>query len=298
MAMVMCFGLSVPALASNTDEFGKVMPEDIINAIKIFFYEQTADSPIQAKMDVILLSEDDKNEMQKMYAQKLLNEIPVPYSSHGYYAKMYINNTNRNYSSCSITLPDSSKISVSSGSNLFLYGGFSSSVEADLGLQYSTQYDVWKCFMTISGSGYFLANRDEATWQNGYLPETTVSIVCIPYNASTNIDNSGYGTVGTVVLKAYGLAKHKTQDGQGGSTSLTSVMESNTVFNLTKVNTHKWVTSIGGSANSTGYNIGVFKDITINGIIQPSSNFKTDDSDGLYTFSNKGNGTITMTIKN
>ncbi len=279
----------------------------LVGEDEIYFYEQTANSPMQADMDVICLTQEDKAEMKSEYAQRLLNDMPVPYSSHGYYAKMYINNTTRNYSSCTITLPKSDEVSTSTSKQygLFIYGGFSggsnggsnTDVEADLGLMYNNpEMDVWKCFMTIVGGGDFLDTRQGATWKNGYLPGEKITIVCMPYNNSTNIDNSGEGSVGTVVLKAYGMARYADKYGTGTSTKLTSVMESENKFNFTKVANHKWVTTIGGNANSVGYNIGTFTNISINGTIQPDANFKTT-GDGTYNFSNKGLGSITMTIK-
>lgn len=227
--------------------------------------------------------------------QRVLNSNTIsPLSSHGYYGRMYINNTTKNYSSASIALPETSKISVSSNGTLFIYGGFSGgspgSVEADMGMQYSPTYDVWKPVMTITGGHSFLSDYMEGTYLNGYLPGNTVSIVCHPYNNQN-------GTTGSVRLKVYGLAKYSDRLGNGSNTYLTTIAESNDVFNITGVNYHKWVTSIGGSSSSVGHNIGAFSNITINGVVQASSKFNTV-KDGTVTFSNIGNGTITMDVRN
>lgn len=60
----MCFGLSVPALASNTDEFGKVMPEDIINAIN-------------RERDAIFYSADKDVDISKVFMESSMN-ITIP----------------------------------------------------------------------------------------------------------------------------------------------------------------------------------------------------------------------------
>ncbi len=296
----------------------------LVGADEIFFYEQTADSPMQAEMDVVLLTEDDKMEMQKMYAQKLLNEMPMiemPFATNSvsYHARMEIYNSTVNPSQCVITLPDSATISAAtaSSSNLYIYSGFSggfsadafSKLEADLGLVYQNpDTDVWKCFMTITATkangkkvtekGIFLPNRQEATYMNGYMPGQDITIVCVPNNQSVDIDNSGWGSKGSIVLKAYGLARYADRNGNGGPTQLTSIMESNTVYNLESVNYHKWVTAIGGSGTAPAYNVGIFNKIAINNQIQNSSKFEySDDGDGEYNYYNIGNGTVSMYIK-
>lgn len=283
----------------------------LVGEDEIYFYEQTADSPMQANMDVICLTQEDKAEMKSEYAQRLLNNMPTNISEQGKtkvcYAKVKIYNTTRNYSSCTITLPESNTVSVDTSPHtaLFLYGGFSegsnggsyTGIEADLGLMYNNpEKDIWKCFMTIAGEGYFLSNRQNATVDNGYLPGTQVSIVCMPYNNSTNIDNSGFGSVGTVVLKAYGMARYADQNCNGGNTKLTSVMESNIKFNFTKVGFHKWVTSLGDSTVYSGYNVGKFTNMSINGTKQPTANM-VKDGEGDWDVIKIGTGSANMTIR-
>lgn len=290
----------------------------LVGEDEIYFYEQTANSPMQAEMDVVLLTEEDKMEMQRMYVQRLLNEMSLVDLTPSYHAKMYINNTTIKYSSSSITLPESNKVSVSvsEDSPLFLYGGFSGgfsanafdNVEADMGLMYNNpEKDVWKCFVTITSknvkgnkvteTGTFLPNRMEATVENGYLPGEDITIVCVPYNESMNLDNSTWGTKGSIVLKAYGIARYADKNGNGGPTKLTSIIESKKVYNLEKVDYHKWVTSIGGSSTSSAYNVGVFKDITIDDEVQANSKFNYNEGDGTVQFSNIGKGKITMSVR-
>lgn len=294
----------------------------LVGEDEIYFYEQTADSPMQAEMDVICLTQEDKAEMKSEYAQRLLNNMPTNISAQAEnqscFAKMYINNTTRNYSSCTITLPESNTVSVDTSpySALFLYGGFSGgyssgayeSVEADLGLMYNNpEMDVWKCFMTITSKktngkkvteeGTFLPNRMEATYKNGYLPGQAITIVCMPYNDSTSIDGSDWGTKGSIVLKAYGLAKYGDREGKDtNNTKLTTVKESNTVYFLDNVKTHKWVTSLGDSTVYSGYNVGKFTNISINGNIQPVANMQKDGG-GDWDVTKIGPGSVNMTIK-
>ena len=112
------------------------------------------------------------------------------------------------------------------------------------------------------------------------------------YNFNGTNDNK----IGSVILKVYGTAKYADKNGNGGNTPLTSIMETDTILKLTSVKTHKWVVTISGTASSTGHNIGKFSNVSVDGVVQPSSAFKPD-KDGTVTFSGISKGAFTIDVK-
>lgn len=276
----------------------------LVGENETYFYEQTADDSVRPHMDIFVLSDEEKLAQKTDYAERLLAEMGTARSSTGYFGKMYVENTTKMPSSCSVLLPANSSISVNNG-YLYIYGGFSGgqgkpalgSVEADLGLQYSNEYHLWRGYMLVAGDmGYFLSNYSNATYKNGYLPNTTVSIVSIPYNTNRDLNGNNTNTLGSVVLKVYGTAKYADKLGNGGNTPLTTIMESNNALKLTSVKTHKWVVTLSGDANTTGHNIGKFSNVSVDGIVQPSSAFKQKE-DGTVTFSGISKGAFTIDVR-
>ena len=102
--------------------------------------------------------------------------------------------------------------------------------------------------------------------------------------------------MGSVVLKVYGTAKYADKLGNGGNTPLTTIMESNNALKLTSVKTHKWVVTLSGDANTTEHNIGKFSNVSVDGIVQPSSAFNQKE-DGTVTFSGISKGAFTIDVR-
>lgn len=228
----------------------------LVGEDEIFFYEQTADSKMKAEMNVICLTVEDKDEIQTK-ANANANATRA-FVDNGFYGRLEIYNTTKKYSSCTVTTPLTSQISVSNNGVLYIYGGFSASgVEADMGLQYSPTYDHWKPCLSVNRTcnNQYVDTYDKVGACNGFVPGTDVNIVCHPYNDQA-------GTKGSVRLKLSGLAQHTNMAGDGGQTYLTSITETKTVYNVSSVKYHKWLATIAGA-----------------------------------TFSNQGNGTITIDVK-
>lgn len=273
----------------------------LVGEDEIYFYEQTADSPMQADMDVICLTQEDKAEMKSEYAQRLIEQIGIERGQDGYFGRVYVENSSIYPSSCDVMLPRNNEISVNNGI-LYIYTGFSggknkfsNKYEADMGVQFSEKYGLWKAFMTISGGADFLSNYKNVVEQNGYLPNTKVSMVCIIDNKNTNVNGTNDNKMGSVMLKVYGTAKYKDKYGNGGNTPLTSIMESNETFKLVSVNYHKWLATIAGGGSS-GHNIGRFSNVAIDGVIQAENLFQTQ-KEGIVTFSGMTDGAFTIDVR-
>jgi len=261
----------------------------IVGENESYFYEQTAESPLRTELVVIIPSDTEKASLQ---SEASVRPTDPTRGSDGYYGRMYINNTTNQFSSASIALPKSSDISISNG-QLYIYGGFAGGPGADMGVHYSIAHDNWKAAMQYDYPtmiGNYLTGYNAATNLNGYLPNKTIIIYCHPYNDQSN------GITGSIRLKVEGLAQFADMYGNGGNTNLTTIMESHKAYNLSSVTYHKWLATLAGST-SVGHNIGKFTNIKINGTLQSSTLFNTATSDGVVTFSDKGNGSITIDVK-
>lgn len=271
-----------------------------------YFYEQLENRSGRAKLDVIVLSELEKVEARTTSLARDIktsdNTNDLTRGSDGFYGRVKVNNTTTKYNSAKVMLPSQTEIIVNSSASLYIYAGFAGGksddvygqIDADMGVGYSVTNGVWKAGLHVyNDTAYatnYLPNYDAATYRNGYLPGTAIDIVCHPYNDLT----TGGATVGRVRLKVYGLAKYADMFGNGGNTYLTTIAESYKDYQLKSVQSHKWLTTLAGSPNSTGYNIGRFTNVSINGSIIPQSSF-IFEQDGA-SFTNKGNGKFTITV--
>ncbi|MGE6630090.1 YrpD family protein [Bacillus sp. NPDC077027] len=91
-----------------------------------------------------------------------------------------------------IVLPKT--MSVSNGT-AYIYSGFRGSVEADIGLQYSSTYNVWKPVMKVGSKNEetYIEGKDDFTYKKGFKPGSTVQMT-IYKNLNGNTRATFWGT--------------------------------------------------------------------------------------------------------
>ncbi|MEC1961083.1 YrpD family protein [Bacillus subtilis] len=133
--------------------------------------------------------------------------------------RAYLNSTGAIFVT-KIQLPSS--IQVSNGT-AYIYSGFSGGTEADIGLQYSKQYNVWKPLMKVGSKNEetYIEGKDKFTYNKGFRPGSTVQMT-IYKNLSGNTRMTLWGTnndgyTGRIITEIQGtnigtISKWKTLD--------------------------------------------------------------------------------------
>ncbi|NDK03889.1 Uncharacterized protein YncM [Bacillus subtilis subsp. subtilis] len=89
--------------------------------------------------------------------------------------RAYLNSTGAVFTA-KINLPDTVKYDTVS--TPYIYSGFraTSGTEADIGLQYSKQYNVWKPLMKVGSKNEetYIEGKDKFTYNKGFRPGSTV----------------------------------------------------------------------------------------------------------------------------
>lgn len=92
--------------------------------------------------------------------------------------RAYLNSTGAVFTA-KIKLPDTVK-NDDSVSTPYIYSGFraTSGTEADIGLQYSKQYNVWKPLMKVGAKNEetYIEGKDKFTYKKGFRPGSTVQM--------------------------------------------------------------------------------------------------------------------------
>ncbi len=101
-------------------------------------------------------------------------EIDAAQLSKGIGGRTYIN-SNGSILVTKIQLPSS--MSVSNGT-AYIYSGFTGSKEADIGLQYSSTYNVWKPTMKVGANNQetYIEGKNDFTYTKGFKPGSTVQM--------------------------------------------------------------------------------------------------------------------------
>lgn len=114
---------------------------------------------------------------------------------NGIGGRVYLNSTGAIFTA-KITLPETVKNS-DSVSTPYIYSGFraTSGTEADIGLQYSKQYNVWKPLMKVGSKNEetYIEGKDKFTYNKGFRPGSTVQMT-IYKNLSGNTRMTLWGT--------------------------------------------------------------------------------------------------------
>ncbi|WP_339189273.1 YrpD family protein [Bacillus sp. FSL M8-0025] len=120
---------------------------------------------------------------------KAASELP-----NGIGGRVYLNSTGAIFTA-KITLPDTVKYDTVS--TPYIYSGFraTSGTEADIGLQYSKQYNVWKPLMKVGSKNEetYIEGKDKFTYNKGFRPGSTVQMT-IYKNLSGNTRMTLWGT--------------------------------------------------------------------------------------------------------
>lgn len=113
--------------------------------------------------------------------------------SKGIGGRAYLNSTG-SVLVTKIQLPSS--IQVSNGT-AYIYSGFTGGTEADIGLQYSDTYHVWKPIMKVGSKGQgqvrYLEGESQFTYTKGFRPGSTVQLT-IYKNLNGNTRATYWGT--------------------------------------------------------------------------------------------------------
>ncbi|KXZ24113.1 hypothetical protein AXI59_07055 [Bacillus nakamurai] len=113
--------------------------------------------------------------------------------SKGIGGRAYLNSTG-SILVTKIQLPSS--IQVSNGT-AYIYSGFTGGTEADIGLQYSEKYNVWKPIMKVGSKGQsevrYLEGESQFTYTKGFRPGSTVQLT-IYKNLNGNTRATYWGT--------------------------------------------------------------------------------------------------------
>ena len=101
-------------------------------------------------------------------------EIEAVQLPKGIGGRTYIN-SNGSILVTKIKLPDT--ISVSNGT-AYIYSGFTGSKEADIGLQYSSTYNVWKPTMKVGANNQetYIEGKNDFTYTKGFKPGSIVQM--------------------------------------------------------------------------------------------------------------------------
>ncbi|WP_142374234.1 YrpD family protein [Bacillus subtilis] len=122
-------------------------------------------------------------------AAKAASQLP-----NGIGGRVYLNSTGAVFTA-KITLPDTVKYDTVS--TPYIYSGFraTSGTEADIGLQYSKQYNVWKPLMKVGSKNEetYIEGKDKFTYNKGFRPGSTVQMT-IYKNLSGNTRMTLWGT--------------------------------------------------------------------------------------------------------
>ncbi|ASZ61522.1 hypothetical protein BS11774_15445 [Bacillus subtilis] len=114
---------------------------------------------------------------------------------NGIGGRVYLNSTGAIFTA-KITLPETVK-NNDSVSTPYIYSGFraTSGTEADIGLQYSKQYNVWKPLMKVGSKNEetYIEGKDKFTYNKGFRPGSTVQMT-IYKNLSGNTRMTLWGT--------------------------------------------------------------------------------------------------------
>lgn len=96
---------------------------------------------------------------------------------NGIGGRVYLNSTGAVFTA-KINLPDTVKYDTVS--TPYIYSGFraTSGTEADIGLQYSKQYNVWKPLMKVGSKNEetYIEGKDKFTYNKGFRPGSTVQM--------------------------------------------------------------------------------------------------------------------------
>ncbi|WOC58724.1 YrpD family protein [Bacillus halotolerans] len=135
--------------------------------------------------------------------------------------RAYLNSTGAVFTA-KIKLPDTVNIQ-DSVSTPYIYSGFSAKngTEADIGLQYSKQYNVWKPLMKVGSKNdeTYIEGKEKFTYNKGFRPGSTVQMTIYKnLNGNTRMtlwgtNNDGY--TGRIIMEIQGtnigtLSKWKT----------------------------------------------------------------------------------------
>ncbi|ASB61045.1 hypothetical protein SC22_12195 [Bacillus sp. A053] len=108
--------------------------------------------------------------------------------------RAYLNSTGAVFTA-KINLPDTVKYDTVS--TPYIYSGFraTSGTEADIGLQYSKQYNVWKPLMKVGSKNEetYIEGKDKFTYNKGFRPGSTVQMT-IYKNLNGNTRMTLWGT--------------------------------------------------------------------------------------------------------
>ncbi|OON98733.1 MAG: hypothetical protein ATN35_03735 [Epulopiscium sp. Nele67-Bin004] len=178
-----------------------------------------------------------------------------------------------------VSLPSSGTVSATNGIP-YIYSGFNGTFETDMGLQYSSAYNLWKPYFSLGNSATsdtvdFASGYNEVQHVNGYLPGTDVSFVI-------ESNNNGY-----IRLKQMGYAKYADRLGNGTNTYLTSILQikqsPGTIQNFKVLAT---IASSSSSDSSIKGNVSAtFKNIQLDGstnntYLTPSTDYATVSRSG------------------
>ncbi|CCU58377.1 YrpD family protein [Bacillus subtilis] len=114
---------------------------------------------------------------------------------NGIGGRVYLNSTGAVFTA-KITLPETVK-NNDLVSTPYIYSGFraTSGTEADIGLQYSKQYNVWKPLMKVGSKNEetYIEGKDKFTYNKGFRPGSTVQMT-IYKNLNGNTRMTLWGT--------------------------------------------------------------------------------------------------------
>lgn len=184
-----------------------------------------------------------------------------------------------------VKTPTSSQVAPGAG-EAYLYAGFGKSdgsVETDIGLIWSTTYELWKPYFLYNNGqadkGYFVTPYNEVQYKNGFIPGEIINFTIYKnYN-------------GKIRYKAEGYAKYSDRNGNGGVTWLISVMESNKTPSIGNVDYWKVLATVAKS--ETGKVYGEFMDIKLDG---STPTLGTPEEDHAKITVNQNQGKVTISV--
>ncbi len=182
------------------------------------------------------------------------------------------------YISSSVTLASAAQVSRSTGENAYTYSGFvAGSNGADMGLMFDSDVGPggtetgWKPTMQINGStsnSSFDPSYNQVQSANAYKPGSQV-ILYAWYNYSGKIRMK---IDGTAICANLGCS-------DSNDTLLTTIMTSNTSYNIAASSLNKWKVLSTVTGDNYGKNYAIFSSIKVDGVAVPSSAFSTPDQD-------------------
>lgn len=214
------------------------------------------------------------------------------------------------YLSTVLKLPTgSSQVSdVSSSHSPYNYAGFEytntansgiGSWQSDMGLQYyqnlgfSGTASGWKPILTLkqkTGADTWTAYQinfdstyNQAQYHNGFKPGTSTTIYTYyNYNGKVRMKLTGTTICQDMACNV------------SGDYSNTTIMESNSAWNITKIDDFKLLSTVV-SSNNTGLNKAVYSSIKVDGVAVPSSYFLTPQQDHALVTRDSSN-TVTIDV--